>query len=111
MTEEELQAAKKRFTLVYSGIFGEISSMLSKAKLMPLTKLMEHNPSFTEMVDQLQEYRCIVELINKGMGGIFDVGMVDTYIEKAKALAISIDKEDHEGLGAAIAALDELPYV
>jgi hypothetical protein len=40
-----------------------------------------------------------------------EIDMIDHYIALARDLAVSIDDECHESLGAAIAALDEKPYV
>lgn len=44
-----------------------------------------------------------------GLNG--EIGMIDEYISLAEALASSIDAESHDDLCAAIAALDDKPYI
>jgi hypothetical protein len=109
----EVKRAKKRFHSLHTSILGEITSMLRKAKFMPLVELSGHNPSFIEMVEELENFRAGAEQLAK----IFDIdsaesfAMINKCIELARNLAIAIDDECHDSLGAAVAALDDMPYV
>lgn len=105
--------AIRKFNEVYSAIFGEISSMLRKAKLMPMIELQKNNPSFTETAVQLKLYRDFSEIaagllkVDKNS----ELNMLDDYIALVTSLAEAIDKDDHDALCGAIAALDEKPYI
>ena len=109
----ELEQAKKRFNTLHTSVLAEISSMLRKAKLMPLVDLVSHNPTFTEMVEQLEEFKSAAEQI----ASIFEIGaedtfaMINTNIALARQLANAIEDECHDSLGAAVAALDEKPFI
>ncbi|MDC9591708.1 hypothetical protein PSI23_21100 [Xenorhabdus sp. XENO-10] len=49
--------AVRKFNEFYSAIFGEISSMLKKAKLLPIPELQRNNPTFSDTVSVLKLYR------------------------------------------------------
>ena len=55
--------AVARFNSLTYAIIGEISSMLSKAKLLPIPELQLNNPTFEEVVSQLRLYRALSEKV------------------------------------------------
>ncbi|WP_210531577.1 hypothetical protein [Pantoea ananatis] len=104
--------AVNRFNELHSSIFGSISSMLSQAKIQPMGTLRGKNPSFTALVDELELYRTIAGKLGTLLGGSnANLAMIDEYLELARSMADAIDGENHDGLCAAIAALDEKPYI
>ena len=104
--------AVNRFNELHSSIFGSISAMLSQAKIQPMGTLRGKNPSFTALVDELQLYRDIAErLVTLLEDGAENLAMIDEYLELARSMADAIDGENFDGLCAAIAALDEKPYI
>lgn len=109
----QLEDAKSRFKLLHSRIFGNISEMLRKARLMPLHKLSEENPSFVMLVDELIDLRATIKLLapQLELTSFAEIGLIDQYIGLAHDLAVSIESECHDSLGAAVAALDEQPYI
>lgn len=109
--EQLLSSAKKRYRHLHAAIFGEISSMLSKAKLEPIERLHGLDPSFTALVGELKQLRDIVKALAPILGLNGEVAMVDEYLGLAEALATSIDTQDADELCAAIASLDDKPYV
>lgn len=113
LDDVQLIQAKKRFTTLWNSLFGEISSMLGKAKLFPIHELVGVNPSFAELVANLKSLRETIELLKPLLPGTnaAHLSMIDEYIDLAEALADSIDARCSDSLGAAIAALDEKPYI
>lgn len=111
LEEKQLIEAKKRYSALHRAIFGEISSMLGKAKLEPMERLHGLDPSFTALVNELKSFRDIVNALAPLLGLNGEIGMIDEYISLAEALATSIDAENHDDLCAAIAALDDKPYI
>lgn len=111
--QDLLKLARNRFNIIYSGIFGEISSMLKLAKLCPIHVLQSQNPSFTYLLNELKSYEKIVIELN----GIFkfaeqeDVTRISEYILVAEKLANAIDNYNIEELTQAISELDEKPYI
>lgn len=107
------EKAINKFNELYSAIFGEISSMLRKAKLAPMIELQKHNPSFTETASQLKLYRDLskvaADLIKIDQGS--ELAMLDEYISLVTNLAKAIDNDDYDALCGAISALDEKPYI
>lgn len=105
--------AVDKFEEVYSSIFGEISSMLRKAKLMPMVELQKNNPTFTEIAAQLKIYRdfsaLAVQLLKIDKDN--EINTLDEHITLTTNLAKAIDEDDADALCAAIAALDEKPYI
>ena len=104
--------AVARFNSLTYAIIGEISSMLSKAKLLPIPELQLNNPTFEEVVSQLRLYRALSEKVAElKIDRKDELAELDAYIELADDLAQAIVADNPEGLCAAIAALDEKPYV
>ena len=105
--------AVEKFNDLYSAIFGEISSMLRKAKLRPMMELQKDNPSFTETAKQLKTYKdlskAVAELLELDQSK--ELAMLDEYISLVTDLATAIDNDDHDALCGAISALDEKPYI
>ncbi|WP_368753401.1 hypothetical protein [Klebsiella pneumoniae] len=87
--------------------------MLSKAKLLPIPELQLNNPTFEEVVSQLRLYRALSEKVAEllKIDRKDELAELDAYIELADDLAQAIVADNPEGLCAAIAALDEKPYV
>jgi prephenate dehydrogenase len=106
-----LENAKKRFNTLHSSIYGEISSMLSKAKIMPMPDLMMQNPSFTRLVQILKEFREPLSILAPMLEIDDELPMLDEYISLAEKLADAIESESHDNLCGVIAALDEKPYI
>lgn len=102
---------KRRYRHLHSAIFGEISSMLCKAKLEPIERLHGLDPSFSALVGELKQLREIVSRLAPLFGFDGDLGMIDEYISLAEDLASSIDAQDSDSLCAAISMLDDKPYV
>ena len=109
---DSAENAYKVFNSVHSAMFGEISSMLRKAKLTPILNLRDVNPSFTAMVDVLDEYLAILVKLDVHID-ITSNHLDDTrqYLKLVRNLAEAIDSNDSDSLGEAIAALDEKPYI
>lgn len=105
--------AVNRFNTLTYGILGEISSMLSKAKLLPIPELQIHNPTFDEVVTQLRLYRALAERVAEllHIDKTNELNELDDYIELADDLAQAIASDHADALCAAIAALDEKPYI
>lgn len=110
-TEKLLFDAKKRYRHLHNAIFGEISSMLCRAKIEPMERLHGLDPSFTALVNELKFMREVVAALAPMLGLNGEIGMIDEYILLAEGLATSIDSEDSDALCAAIAKLDDKPYV
>ncbi|PML45976.1 hypothetical protein BCT75_24440 [Vibrio lentus] len=113
LNQEEHKAAKIKFRRLHSAMFGEISSMLRTAKLAPMLELQVHEPSFTAMVEELETYLTFLEQLKAVFTAVneTDVENAREYLSLVKALAMAIESDDHDGLCAAIAALDEKPYI
>ncbi len=111
--ENILKAAKNRFNTIYSGIFGEISSMLKLAKLCPIHELQSRDPSFMKLLDELKQYHKIVIELNTifAFSSEIDVSRLGEYINVVENLAKAIDSGDLDDLTQAIAQLDEKPYI
>lgn len=109
--ENLLHEAKKRYNRLHAAIFGEISSMLRIAKLEPIERLYGLDPSFTKLVEQLKQFRKIVEVLAPMLDLNGELGMIDEYISIAEELAVSIDAQNSDALCVAIAKLDDKPYV
>ncbi|MEQ1965245.1 hypothetical protein ABLB69_19315 [Xenorhabdus khoisanae] len=105
--------ATGRFREMHAIIFGEISSILKKAKLMPLIELRKHNPSFTEIAEELIRYRELAKKVATWLDIEEDQfsAYVDEYIALTRELAKAIDDDDPDALCGAIAALDDKPYI
>lgn len=105
--------AVQRFNSLTSAIIGEISSMMSKAKVMPIPELQAHNPTFDKVVEQLRIYRAlsgkVAELL--GIDRQEELSLLDEYIELADDLAQAIIADSFDALCGAISALDEKPYI
>lgn len=105
--------AVNKFNSLYSAILGEISSMLKKARLLPMPELQRNNPTFTEIVAQLKFFRELsgvaVELLKIDKNE--DLSELDDYIRLATQLAQAIDSDDYDSLCGAIAALNDKPYI
>jgi len=105
--------AKRRFQGLHSEIVGEISTILKKAKLMPIVELQANDPSFTAIVEELRRMRQILEILHDHLGDEIshNMSILDTYIDLADSLAQAIANDSPDCLGEAIAALDEQPYI
>ena len=84
---ELVSLAEQKFEKLQSRIYGEINALLKYAKLNALDVLKNRTPTYSEIV----ELEKIVTIFT--------------------SLAVAIDQQDVEGLGAAIAALDCEPYI
>jgi len=109
--EKLLIEGKRKYRHLHAAIFGEISSMLCKAKLEPIERLHGLDPSFTALVKELKQLREIVAVLAPLFGFTNDLGMIDEYISLAEDLASSIDAQNSDSLCAAISVLDDKPYV
>ena len=105
--------AVARFNTLTYGILGEISSMLSKAKLLPIPELQLNDPTFDRVVSQLRLYRVLAETVSEllKIDKRQELADLDEYIEYADDLAQAIASDNADALCAAIAALDEKPYI
>lgn len=112
-TEDLHKKAVQRFNSLTYSIIGEISSMLSKAKLMPIPDLQTHNPTFDKIVEQLWIYRKlagnVADLLK--IDKTHELDMLDEYIGYVDDLAQAIISDNADMLCGAIAALDEKPYI
>jgi hypothetical protein len=110
---KQIAEAVKRFNGLHGCIFGDISSMLRTAKLAPIEDLRAHDPNFTEMVGILEEYKIIIVSLSAFLEQITEhtINRLDEYINLARKLAEAIESHCYDALGAAIAALDEKPYI
>jgi hypothetical protein len=106
-----LLEGKRKYKHLHNAIFGEISSMLCKAKLEPIERLHGLDPSFSALVKELKQLREIVAILAPLFGFTDDLGMIDEYISLAEELASSIDAQNSDSLCAAISMLDDKPYV
>ncbi|CAG9411147.1 hypothetical protein NVI2019_PEGOAJLN_00682 [Providencia alcalifaciens] len=109
-----LKLAKRRFNGLQAIIFGEISAMLKTSKLLPLYELQNQNPTFKDIVAALTTYRDIATQVATMLGSAIDQSEIDDvneYLELASELAEAIDSDNHDSLCAAIAALDDKPYI
>lgn len=105
--------AVQRFNSLTSAIIGEISSMLSKAKLMPIPDLQTQNPTFDKIVEQLWMYKSLAVIVADllKVDKKHELDMLDEYIGLVDNLAQAILSDDPDTLCGAIAALDEKPYI
>jgi len=105
--------AVDRFNTLTYGILGEIGSMLGKAKLLPIPELQVNNPTFDQVVNQLKLYRALAERVAEllKIDKKQELADLDEYIEHADDLAQAIASDNADALCAAIAALDEKPYI
>ncbi|WP_049870046.1 hypothetical protein [Dickeya fangzhongdai] len=105
--------AVNKFNSLYSAILGEISSMLKKARLLPIPDLRRNNPTFAETVTQLKFFRDLskmaADLLNIDRED--DLSELDDYIHHADKLALAIDADDYDALCEAISALNDKPYI
>ncbi|HGF7521923.1 TPA: hypothetical protein AB5A43_003368 [Vibrio cholerae] len=106
------RSAIQRFTRLHGAMYGEISSMLRRAKLAPMEALQAHEPSFTQMAVELEEYLGVLVVLSQMLDLEEHVITHATeYLLLIKKLASAIEVGDPELLGEAIAALDEKPYI
>lgn len=96
----------------YNIMFGDISGMLRKAKLTPIMDLQGQDPSFTNMAVELEHYMFLLDKLG------CEIEISSQYMARAREylilvhqLAEAIENDDCDSLGAAIAALDEKPYI
>jgi len=104
---------KKKYKHLHGAIYGTISSMLCRAKVEPIEFLVGLNPSFADLVKQLKDLRDVVAALAPMLeiDPKADIAMIDEYIDLAESLALSIDAQNSDSLCAAIARLDDKPYV
>ncbi|KAF3984707.1 MAG: hypothetical protein HFP81_00755 [Methylococcales symbiont of Hymedesmia sp. n. MRB-2018] len=70
------------------------------------------DPSFTSLVVDLERYMEIIKKLKDALDITdSDIEFVAEYIVLARSLAESIDSGCSDNLGAAVAALDEKPYI
>ncbi|EJL6876770.1 hypothetical protein VCSRO18_3341 [Vibrio cholerae] len=102
-----------RFRRIHGAMYGEISSMLRIAKLAPMNELQNHEPSFTAMANELEQYLESLIRLHEIFDSInvSDVNHAREYLDLVKNLAKAIEADDYDGLCEAIAALDEKPYI
>jgi len=110
--EKLIIKAKSEYKRLHSSIIGEISSMLKTAKIEPMHNLIGLDQSFTSLVVDLESYMMIIEKLKEALDiNDREIGIVREYITLARGIAESIDSWCSDTLGAAVAALDEKPYV
>lgn len=109
--EKQIRAAREKCVAYYEAIFAEIRQMLVTAKLNPMESLVSRNPSFSELAIRLKEFRELAHQLSKMLKMDLDFEMLDRYIDLAQSMADCIDRECSEGLGEAISALDDMPYI
>ncbi|KAF3980311.1 MAG: hypothetical protein HFP76_02750 [Methylococcales symbiont of Iophon sp. n. MRB-2018] len=86
--------------------------MLKAAKIEPMHHLAGLDPSFTSLLVDLEWYMEIIKKLGTSLDITpTDIELVTEYIVLAKDLAESIDSGCSDSLGAAVAALDEKPYL
>ena len=106
--------AIERFNRLHSAIFGDISYILKTANLTPMDVLQSHDPHFMIMVDRLILLKSILEPLSNFLPTVVTgavIARLEEYIDLAKNIAEAIESGCTDSLGAAIAALDEKPYV
>lgn len=110
---ELVTTAKNAFNTICSQIVGHVSHMLREAKLLPLSELSTQIPSYTEMVTELKYSSSLCEYLNPLLNNTLtsEIDVVNKLIMLADNLAKAIEIECTDSLGAAIAALDEEPYI
>ena len=111
--EKELEVkAIKSYKKLHEDIIGVISSMLRTAKIEPMHYLIDHDPSFTSLVEELEGLVGILKRLKDVLGiGPDGLNIVVEYIGLARNLAEAIDSGCNDSLMAATAALDEKPYI
>ncbi|NRB63192.1 MAG: hypothetical protein HRU40_09250 [Saprospiraceae bacterium] len=111
--DTQISMAKKRFNDLHEQIFGEISSMLSTARLTPIDVLQDRDPTFMDQVKELETFKNIIDDLSSYLSSVtYEIlERVEDYIRLARNLAEAINNECSDSLGAAIAALDEKPYI
>ncbi|KAF3982204.1 MAG: hypothetical protein HFP78_02890 [Methylococcales symbiont of Hymedesmia sp. n. MRB-2018] len=86
--------------------------MLKTAKIEPMHHLAGLDPSFTSLVVDLERYMEIIKKLKDALDITdSDIEFVAEYIVLTRSLAESIDSGCSDNLGAAVAALDEKPYI
>jgi len=112
LEEKLIIKAKTEYKRLHSGIIGQISAMLNTAKIEPMHNLIGLDPSFTSLVEDLEKYMVIIKKLKDALDiKDEDIEVVSEYVTLARRVAESIDSECHDSLGAAVAALDEKPYI
>lgn len=106
-----LNDQKAQFNLLYARCFGEISSMLKKARVMPMIELANHNPSFKHMASELKGFIVLVKQLSAILELSPDFTHLDECIELIESLANSIESQCQDSLGTAVAALNDKPYI
>lgn len=110
--EKLITKAKLNYNRLHSNIMGEISFMLKTAKIEPMHHLAGLDPSFTSLVVDLERYMEIIKKLRDALDiTSTDIELVAEYIVLARNLAESIDSGCSDNLCAAVAALDEKPYI
>ena len=110
---ELVSLAEQKFEELQSRIYGEINALLKYAKLNALDVLKNRTPTYSESAAILKQYVGIIEKL-QDMGipipkqAIVELEKIVTIFT---SVAVAIDQQDVEGLGAAIAALDCEPYI
>ena len=110
---ELVSLAEQKFEELQSRIYGEINALLKYAKLNALDVLKNRTPTYSESAAILKQYVGIIEKL-QDMGipipkqAIVELEKIVTIFT---SLAVAIDQQDVEGLGAAIASLDCEPYI
>lgn len=111
--EQLISNAKQKFEEFQTRIYGEVNALLKYAKLNAIGILKDKTPSYSESAAILKQYVSIIESLQK-LGIPIpkkDVIDLERIVTIFTSLAVAIDEEDIDGLGAAIAALDCEPYI
>lgn len=111
--DELILFAKKKFEELQSRIYGEVNALLKYAKLNTIDVLKEKTPSYSESAAILKQYVGIIESLQE-MGIPIpkkDIIALKKNVTIFTSLAVAIDEQDIEGLGAATSALDCEPYI
>jgi len=112
LEKERIAKAKSSYKKLHLGIMGEIRFMLKTANIEPIHHLANLDPSFTALVEDLEKFRDIIVQLIDALGiGSDDLVNVSEYLSLASSLAESIDSGCSDSLGAAVAALDDKPYI
>lgn len=108
-----MQTAKEMFGKIQSQIYGDVQVLLKYAKLNPIEILKDKNPSYSESAAILSSYVSIIRAIADAGVPIprKEIHSLERIVTAFTSLALAIDEEDFDGMGAAIASLDCEPYI
>lgn len=111
--QQLIQSAKETFDKIQSQIYSDVQKLLKYAKLNTFDILREHNPSYSASAAVLSRYVNIVRaLVEAGIPiPKKEIHDLERIVNIFTSLALAIDNEDVDGIGAATSALDCEPYI